>query len=690
MFPRVIVAVWTCVWGVAGPAAAEVIRFEIHDRAVVAEGRSLGEAGAYVRLRGRVHFALSASQEPQIVDLSLAETDAEGKVSFWADWEALTPVDPARANGTVLYEVNNRGNKLAPSMFCFGGGNDLSQVSTLGDAWLLRKGFTVVWSGWDGELVPDGQRLLLHAPVARGRTGPITGPVRCEVIVNKPTSRTSVVPWSHHGSYRPVPEKLAEATLTVRERQGDPRVLLPRGQWTLHVLEVDSPNPTQLPQLELEVEGGLRPGWIYELIYVAQDPLVMGVGLASVRDLLAALRDGRGAHNPFLKDGQPYLRHAIGFGVSQSGRFLREFVHSGFNALSTTGGQAFDVVIPHVAGGGLGSFNHRFAQPTRHGGQHDHHDTPTDRFPFAYVRQTDPWSGAMDAVASGKPGTERLMILHTQSSAEYWTRAGSLPHTDPLGRVDAEPHELVRFYTFGGTQHGPASYPPEAGVGQLLANPADYRPFLRALLWRVHQELSRGDWPLNLPASVMPRINERTLIPWQEAVALFPQIPGVTTPRTIREPYWLYWGERWASERVIDLLPPGVLAPYRVLVPRPDADGNDLGCLLPPEVAVPVATYTGWNLRRSEAGAAGELVSLQGAFIPFAATRQERVTAGDPRLSLEERYGYHAEYLRQFIDECERLREAGWLLAEDVERLSQRQAERTRPLFAKFDPAVKP
>jgi hypothetical protein len=687
MFFRTLCGLGLCL-AVGLPATAAVTRFEIHTRELVAGGQPFGERGAYLRMAGRVHVALAPARDTRIVDLAHAAANSAGEVTFWADWEALTPADPRRANGTVLYEVNNRGNKLALGMFCYGGGNDLSLPQALGDGWLLRQGFTVVWSGWDGELLPGGQRLLLHAPLARGIDGPLTGPVRCEVIVNEPTQRTSVVPWPHHGSYRPVAALLGEATLTRRERPGDPRVLVPRERWTLHVVEVDSPNPTQLPRLELEVVDGFSPGWIYELIYTAQDPLVMGAGLAGVRDLLAALRDGTGENNPFVTDGAPYLRHAVGFGVSQSGRFLREFVASGFNELPDSRQAAFDVVIPHVAGGGLGSFNQRFAQPTRHGGQHDHHDTPTDRFPFAYVRQTDPLSGAVDAVCEGNPGTSQLTILHTQSSAEYWTRAGSLPHTDPLGRRDAEADDRVRFYTFGGTQHGPAGYPPERGWGQQLPNPADYRPFLRALLFKVQQELLSDTRPLRMPASVVPRIADGTLIPWPRAVAVFPKIPGVNLPRTLREPFWLYWGERWPTERIADVQPPGVLGRYRVLVPRPDDNGIDQGCLLPPEVAVPVGTYTGWNLRRAEAGAEHELVSLVGSWIPFPATRQEREAAGDPRASLEERYGTHAEYLRRLTAECERLHRAGWLLAEDVERVTRLQAERTRPVFARFDPAL--
>jgi hypothetical protein len=664
-------------------ADAEVTRFEITQRNVIAGGKSFGDRGPYVHLVGRVHFAIVPELVGlipfggRVVDLQYAPRNADGHVEFWADFEALTPQDPARSNHAVLYDVNNRGNKLALGMFCYGGGNDLSKPEAVGDGFLLRQGFTIVWSGWDGELLPGGNRLLLNAPIARGEHGPITGPVRCEVIVNEPAYRT-VVNWANHGSYRPVPGLIEQATLTIREKPADPRVELPRDQWTLHVSEVDSPNPTQLPKVELEVPAGLKPGSIYELIYTAQDPLVMGVGFVGVRDLMAAIRDGQGGGNPFL------LANHVD--KSYLGRFLREFLQQGFNA-DHHGGPVIDAVIPHVAGGGLGSFNHRFAQPTRHTNQHDHHDYPGDRFPFAYERQTDPLSGLSSQVGS----EEDCLVLHTQSSAEYWTRAGSLPHTDPLGRRDAKPPSLTRFYTFGGTQHGPAGYPPERGLGQNASNPGDYKPFLRALLMTVIQSQYADQWlrAEEFPPSIVPRINDGTLLPWRDALAGFPKIPGVKTPNVIHEPLWLFHGDRWHTERIIDVQPPRVLGSYRVLAPRVDPDGNDLGCLLPPEVAVPVGTYTGWNLRRATAGAEDELVSLTGSFLPFPVTKADREQTSDPRPSLQERYGTHAEYVRRFTAECQRLQAAGWLIPEDAERLPKLHADRTRTAFAKFDDAAK-
>ncbi|MDZ4684455.1 MAG: alpha/beta hydrolase domain-containing protein [Planctomycetaceae bacterium] len=660
-------------------ADAAVTRFEIMNRTVVADGQPFGDVGPYERITGRVYYRVdpSAPANQAIVDLSHAPCTADGLVEFWAELDVLTPKDSIKSNGAILYDVNNRGNKLALRMFNDGGGNDPKAAADFGHGFLMRHGFTVVWSGWDGELLPGGDRLRLAAPRVVSDAGPITGPVRCEIIADASTTRM-VVNWANHGSYRPTDRGLAEATLTVRERPSDDRVPVPRDQWTLHVSEVSSDLPTQLPKVEIEFPAGLKPGWIYEIIYEAQAPLVMGAGFLAVRDLMSAFKHGTGDAHPLLRDGQPFLTRAHGFGVSQSGRFLREFLYWGCNA-DEQGRKVFDGVIPHVAGGGLGSFNHRFAQPTRHSNQHDHHDYPPDRFPFAYDDQIDPLSGEFDGILRRCRDLDVTpVVLHTQSSAEYWTRAGSLPHTDPLGTRDAQPPDNVRFYTFGGTQHGPSGYPPQKGNGQTLANPGDYRPFLRALLLALDRHCRDG---AALPPSVVPRIADRTLVDWRQSGTGFPNIPGVRYPEIIHEPLWLFRGPRWHTERIIDVQPPQVLGHYRVLAPKCDADGNELGCLLPPEVAVPVATYTGWNLRRPEVGAANELVSLTGSYLPFPVTDADQKTLGDPRRSVQSRYGSHAEYVALFTAECQRLQAAGYLIVEDAERLPKLHGERVRVFF---------
>lgn len=658
---------------------AGVVRFEVTRREPFANGESFGSTGPYERIIGRVHFAVDPSlrQNSNIVDLSLAPRNSRGQVEFWADLFILAPTDPAKGNGAMLYDVNNRGNKLALGMFNAAGGNDPSTREHAGDGFLMRHGYTIVWSGWDGELLPGGDRLRLMAPVAKSGNDPITGMVRCE-FVPSPNTKRMVVNWANHGSYRPTETGLRQATLTVRPRPASPRVPIPRDQWTMHVTDVSSDSPTQLPNIEVELPSGMQAGAIYELIYEAENPLVMGVGFAAVRDLIAALKSGTGESNPLLKQGQPVLRRAHGFGVSQSGRFLREFVYSGFNE-DELGGKVFDGIIPHVAGGGLGSFNHRFAQPTRHSNQHDHHDYPPDRFPFAYEIQTDPLSGQTEGILRKAESTKTApLIMHTQSSGEYWTRSGSLVHTDPLGVHDSEVPAGVRIYAFGGTQHGPAGWPLAPGSGQNLPNPGDYRPFLRTLLLALDRWVAEGTEP---PASRYPTIRDGTLVDWRDRSTGFPVIPGTDYPEVIQQPSDLDFGPRWHTLRIIDIQPPLIRGDYKVLAPRCDRDGNDLGCLQPPEVAVPVATYTGWNLRKAEVGAEGQLLSLTGSYIPFPRTRREREQANDPRQSVQERYQSLDEYVRRFTAACEKLRGEGYLLEEDIDRLIKLHRERVSKLF---------
>ncbi len=671
------VAVWC---GLVGLASAEVVRFEIRSREPFADGKSFGEVGPYERIVGRVYYRLDPElpQNQNVVDLKLAKRNASGQVELFGDLFILAPKDPAKGNGALLYDVNNRGNKLALRFFNFGSGsNDPTSAGDAGDGFLMRRGFTVVWSGWDGELLPGNHRLRLAPPVARHAARPITGPVRCEIVPKQNLTRT-VVNWANHGSYRPTAKGIENATLTHRVRAADPRAAVPRNRWTLHVSEVPSDSPSQLPKVELEMPRGLKKGHIYELIYEGQDPLVQGTGFTALRDLISALKYGGRADHPLTADGKPTIRRAHAFGVSQSGRFLREFLYWGFNE-DEDGRKVFDGVIPHVSGSGLGSFNHRFAQPTRHVTQHDHHDYPPDRFPFAYETQRDPLSGQTDGILRRAlaDGTAPY-VLHTQSAAEFWTRSGSLTLTDPLGTRDAEMPENVRIYWFGGTQHGPSGYPPGRGDGQNPANPADYRPFLRALLLALDRWSGGGE---SAPASVYPTIGQGTLVDWDQKSTGFPAIPSVRYPDVIQQPSYLDFGPRWQDQRIIDRQPPIARGDYRVLVPRCGADGNELGCLLPPEVAAPVATYTGWNLRRKDAGAENQLVSLQGSYLPFPISRTEREETKDPRRSLEQRYGTLQQYLVQLEARCRELQRTGYLLAEDVGRTLSVQRKRVAPLF---------
>ncbi len=666
----------------AGAARAELRFLEILSREPFAGGMAFADTGPYEKIVAVARFAVDPKQERNkvIVDLDLAPSNRDGKVEFEADVCILMPKDPAKGNGALLYDVNNRGNKLALGFFNRAvNTNDPKTREDAGDGWLFRRGYTVVWSGWIGELLPGNNRLLLRAPMLPDTRGL----VRFETVTDKPAESLPLSRREGHGSYPPTEEGEKKGVLTWRMRETDERVVVPRGQWSLERLavpKVERGVPGTLGQVRLRVGGGFRPGYLYELICECEGPIVQGLGFAAVRDLVSFLRHDAGDRNPLRAGGKPVICRAHGFGVSQSGRFLRHFLYLGFNA-DEAGRKVFDGVMPHVAGGGLGFFNHRFAQPTRHNGQHEEHLFPGDVFPFTYGESAYPFRfgevTTPDGILSGRDSKLLPRVMHTQSAAEYWHRSGSLVHTDPLGKTDADVPDEVRIYAFGGTQHGPAADPPGRGSADNLLNPADYRPFLRALLDALDAWLRDGTEP---PPSIYPRIDKGTLVGWRQKDTGFPTLPGVRYPEVIQQPSAFDYGPEFSTRGILSIQPPRVLGRYEVRVPRSGPDGNDLGTLLPPEVAVPLATYTGWNLRRRDAGAEGMLASLSGSFIPFPRTPAERKATGDPRESIEERYGSFTEYRQRFALACEELIRRRYLLREDADRLLTGR-EKLRDLF---------
>ncbi len=373
------------------------------------------------------------------------------------------------------------------------------------------------------------------------------------------------------------------------------------------------------------------------------------------------------------------MTQAIGFGVSQSGRCLRTFLYDGFNA-DESGRIVFDGVIPHVAGGGLGFFNHRFASPTRHNAQHDNHLYPADQFPFAYGDERDERTGREDGILR-RCRAARVVpkVMHTQSSSEYWHRSGSLVHTDPSSQRDATLPAEVRVYTFGGTQHGAGGGQPDdaPGRGQLITNPADYRPLMRGLLTALDAWIRNGQEP---PASVYPRIDQGTLVDWREASSGWRKILGVNYPQVIQQPALVDRGPEFREYRRSSIEPPRQLGTYDVRVPAFDAENRERGTLDLPDVAVPIGTYTSWNLRNQSIGAETELLSLAGGFIPLPRTAAQRKGQSDPRRSLAERYPNFDDYRKQHAAAAQQLVTQRYLLAEELPRLAK-VAEARRKLF---------
>lgn len=649
-------------------AAAEVVRFEIGERSDLLGGRPFGLAGAYERIVGVVHFAFDPENAANriIADLGLAPTNADGKVEMSAEFHLLRPKVMAKGRGTLLHEVNNRGRKGLLTYFNMAAGSLMPTTEAhFGDGFLMRHGFTLLWLGWQWD-VPDDDplRMRMFPPTAKNPDGSaITGPVRADFSVRTETAHHTLADRNHR-PYRVVDPDDPAHVLTVRRRVEDEREVVPRGQWGFGRIEDGAVVPDDGT---VYVEGGFQPHRIYEVVYRSSNPPLVGLGPAGIRDLVSALRhDGAEA----LGIGPDDLTNAIGFGISQSGRFLRTFLYYGFNA-DERERRVFDGVVSDVAGGGRGSFNHRFAQASRDAHPYLNQFHPTDIFPFTDIEQTDPETGRTEGLLTRQREAFRPRVFYTNSSYEYWGRAASLIHTTVDAAEDAVIPDQVRIYMYAGTQHGPSRFPPSVTIGQQPANPNNFRWGQRALLLAM-DEWSRGG--AEPPPSRYPSVEEGTAVAAGDLD--FPAIPGVETSDRVHYAYRADYGPRFATEGIVTKEPPEIGSRFPIRVSAVDADGNETSGIRLPEVAVPLATYTGWNLFNADAGPPDELSSMVGSFLPFPRTAAEAQSAGDPRKPVAERYSGRDDYLGRFTAAALDLIEAGYLLGEDLPALTREALQR--------------
>ena len=649
-------------------AHARVVRVEITSRADMQEGKPFGNAGAYEKIVGRVHFAVDPANlhNRQIVDLDKAPRNAKGEVEFSADLYLLKPKDMAKGNQAVLFEVSNRGGRGILSLVN-------GREGEYGDGFLMRQGYTIAWVGWEFDLSSQGERLRLSAPVANEADGKeIHGLVRSDFT---PAEKRDDWPLGHillspdGGNSYPVDDPASERNrLTVRATPTGDRTKIPGSEWSFaHVVNGQlAPDPHFV-----HLNTGFVPGRIYELVYTAKNPAVVGVGLAAVRDFLSYLK-----YDP---QATAQVKRAYAVGISQSGRFLRHFVYQDFNA-DEQGRQVMDGIIAHVAGAGRGSFNHRFAQPSRDAQPMSSLFFPTDLFPFTDLPEEDPdtdnKAGLLDAASKSHTVPK---IFYTNTSYEYWGRSASLIHTTADGKKDAPLSANTRVYFLAGLEHFTVPFPPERRVGgnpdytaQQKANPNPIQWYWRALITDMDQWVKDGKEP---PTNTYPKIADKTLVPL--AKWSFPKIPGVDKPREVSLAYHIdrevsFMSLTTHKEEMIVVEPPRVGNAFGVLVPQSDTDGNDLGGVRLPELQVPLATYTGWNLRDPSIGAPEQRVSFLGSWIPLARTAEERKKSGDPRLSIAERYKSQEEYMNKFEQATKKLVEQRFLLQEDLPAILER------------------
>jgi hypothetical protein len=625
--------------GLASPSAAKIVKFEIvRVESPAFEGRSFGSVGTYDRIIARATIAV-APDDPHntiIVDLDRAPRNAQGLVEAVTDVEILRPTVATNGNRRLFYEVLNRGGKLGFALFndIPAVVNDLAKAADAGNGFLMNHGYTMVWSGWQGDIAPGGGRMTFSPPIVPD----VTGLAREDFVFDHTDN-----PASATLSYPAADLDPAHTKLSVREREADPRAT-PAG------LDVKFEGPTRI---SIKRPEGFDAGAIYEFIYTAKDPKVMGLGFAATRDVVSFLRndatDMTGTANPLA--GR--IDRAIGFGLSQSGRYLHDYLYLGFNA-DEAGRVVFEGLMPHISGGKKTFTNYRFSQPGRSPYQHADMLYPGADFPFTYPVITDALTGKTDGfLARCLAAGNCPKIIKSDSELEFYQQRASLVVTDTKGDALAMPDTSRRFLLSNLPHYSLANAKPEmVKVCAFPTNPLNAGPPVRALLVALDDWISKGTLP---PASRYPSRDDGTLVPPAADEVGFPRIPGFA------------YTSRMARPTVIksDDMPPAKGAAYPVFVPKTDADGRDVAGLHLPTLEAPAATHAGWNLRKlgfSE----GELCDNNGSMIPFAATREERQKNNDPRLSMAERYPSEGDRAAAIAKAAQQLVKDRLLLEEDT------------------------
>ena len=614
--------------GWAAPASPEVVKFSIQNQGPVFGDMTFGRVGAYERIDAVAHIAIDpeSPRAQRIVDIDMAPRNEEGLVEFATEVHILRPVDPAKANGILFYEVPNRGRNLSFLLMNLGSGTGVPEKSgDAGDGYLMNQGYTIVWSGWQDDVADTA--INAEFPVAEG----VTGLSREEFIFDNtdPVMKGSL-------SYPAADLDPANATLTVRQRATDPRSTAPGLSFKY------------LSEWEIEITrpAALDAGAIYELVYPAKDARVTGLAFIATADVVSFLRGNPGHEAESPLSG---IEYTIGLGISQSGRFLRDLIYQGFNA-DGQGAQVFDGAMPHIAGSRKTFTNYRFAQPGRYSRQHEDHDFPGDQFPFTYVETTDPLTGRTDSLlAQCRTSNTCPKIFHTDTATEFWQARAALLTTSPAGEALVMPGDVRLFYLTGAPHFaGWASTAKETPLCRFLSNPISSGPVMRGLLESLRAWLVEGAAP---PDSRYPSLADGTLVPLGQLA-----LPDMPDDNMVPVYNVLQVQDHSA-------IPPAAGAAYPVLVPQMDADGIGLGGIATPRVAVPLGTYLGWNLRK-DGQASGNLCSLTGSFVPFAANKA--AANGDSRTPLAERYADSAIYATVVAEKARALVDAGLMLEDDI------------------------
>ncbi len=574
-------------------------------------------------------FDPNNAENKKIVDLALAPRNARGEVEAISEFVMLRPIGSAQSANVAVIDIVNRGG-ITHFIFNLGRNPRAAPESAefYGDALLMKRGVTIVALGWQWDVQPGGSALHFQAPPVGSTANPITGLVRSDITVDAPTNS---IPLGHSLATGALAYPVADPddpanALTVRDSPPGARSIVPHSRWRFgreaNGQVVDDPRSVYMA-------SGFQPGKIYEVVYRGRDPVVVGAGLAAVRDMISYLKYDPGSIAP--------VQYGIGYGVSQTGRFIRHFLYQGFNA-DENGRAAFDGFFVHTAGAGRGSFNHRFAQPSRDAQPYSTFFYPTDLFPFTTLPTRDLLTGQRAGLRDNLAGSEETKVFYVDGGHEYWGRAASLTHTTPDGTRDVGFLPTERRYVISSAQHSsPAGWPlPDsdriAGTIAYRGDPLDQRLALRALMSALIEWVTKGEEP---PASRYPTLASRTLVAPRDQ--RFPRISDLAVARIPHQVYRMDFGPRW-NQGIIDLEPPKLGAPYPILVSRVDSIGNEVGGIRSVEIAVPLATYYPWLLRTGMSAATDRLVSFRGTFVPLPKTEAARRKSGDSRPSIESLY----------------------------------------------------
>lgn len=655
-------------------ATAEVKEIRIKSREVFANGKEFGKVGTFEKITGRFLYAVDPKNlsNRMIIDLDLAPKNSEGKVEFIGDFIIIKPTDPEKGNHRIIYDVNNRGNLYMLRLYNNArGSNTPSTEQHAGNGFLMEHGYTLVWTAWNWDVTPSNNKMQIELPIASNKGKEITQKIAAEIVVSFPPDRnvySQPLAWGGSRCYSPVDMRdKSEAILSYRDEPRGKKTLIPSDEWEFADYSENKvlPNPAKL-----YIKSGFKSGKIYELIYRVKNPRVVGLGLAAIRDALSFLhfetKDNTGNLNPLtVMDAsgnyKPDIEKVYIFGMSQSGRVINHMIFEGFH-VDEFGRMVFEGARIHVAGGGKGGFNHRFAQTTHHPSHLEGNYMPADFFPFNYSLQTDPLTGKKgDVLAVAKKLGKIPYIMITNNTLEYWTRSASLIHTDVEGKKDAAVNDKVRIYMVNGAPHGNASSRSK-GMYEHPGNTLNHSPVLRALLIAMDEWVSNGIEP---PESEYPLISKNEMLSAANHKKNFPKIPGMRHPGRNLKPPRVNYGKRFWTEGIFDIVPPEMGEAFETMVPNFDENGNGVGGIRLPELTVPLATYQAFNPRREEYGAMEYLGRFAGSCWIFPKTKDERIKTGDPRLSIEERYNSKEDYVSQVFKAANDLVGKRLMLTED-------------------------